>query len=236
MKKSNILLSSFALASVALSTSAIAENTMTGFKLSLSGGYANVSVLSGKLTTLEMDDGAGVTIPASSETLSSKKSGNGGHIGTSFGYGYTFENKLHIGGEYAFSNLFEKISIGDTTGNGNQYLHSFSGILGYEYNIDNDQVVMPFIKAGYSLMHSNMTDINKIIGNYGHGFVVGGGITYSPFKHFFTSLEYNYHHLFYPSNNIKSSGVTVANVNNFVFNAHIVKATIGVKFNIDDLI
>jgi opacity protein-like surface antigen len=95
---------------------------------------------------------------------------------------------------------------------------------------------MPFVKAGYSLMHFSSSDVNKIIGNYGHGFNVGTGVVYSPFESVFASLEYNYHHLFYPSNNVKVEGVTVGKITDLTFNAHIVKATIGVKFNIDDLI
>jgi opacity protein-like surface antigen len=244
MKKSFYL---FLLLSIFSSKNLLAnENSMTGFKLGLSAGYANTGLSRGDFKQY---------IPDLDNTISFgiiKKRESALHIGTSIGYGYTFKNNLHIGAEYAFSNIFDRLSSGLTSSDpdidsslsstavsksGNSYLHSFSSIIGYEYKIQK-HILMPFAKAGYSLMHTNISIAygnSRVIPKYGHGFNIGGGLMYSPHKNVFASLEYVYHRLFYGKNNVNSlleDGSGSAFVQNLTSDVHILKATVGFKFNI----
>jgi opacity protein-like surface antigen len=190
------------------------------------------------------------------------------------GYGYTFANKLHIGGVYDFSAIGQNMTtrlggasqvnelgsqlyvvsdnklIDVPKGNetivvdgqtlqdkGTFYLHSFSGLMGYEYNINQNQVIMPFIKAGYTLSHHSKFDTFSDIqgkNSVGHGFNVGAGIAYSPHKNIYTALEYSYTSVYYNNKSNLGDNFIVNSQSNFAF--HNVKATVGIKFNLEDLI
>jgi opacity protein-like surface antigen len=201
--------------------------TMTGIKLGLTGGYTNASG-----SGIQSNNDGGATFPRSGEFTTS----NTGNVGTSLGYGYTFRNNIHLGTAYDFTSIFHnmKTSAGFDT-SGNMYLHSFSGILGYEHNVsvnDEDALLMPFVKVGYTLSHNSNANLGVITGDVGHGFNVGGGFMYAANKNIYAGLEYSYASVRYGDKLLAATNVT--NSSNFQF--HTIKATLGVKFNLSDLV
>jgi opacity protein-like surface antigen len=201
--------------------------SMTGVKLGLTGGYTNASGIARQ----SLNDGD-ATFPKSADFSTS----NTGNVGTTLGYGYTFKNNLHLGAFYDFTSIFHnmKTSTGFDT-SGNMYLHSFSGLFGYEHQIsvnDETAVVLPFVKVGYTVSHNSNSNLGVMTGDVGHGFNVGGGLMYAAHKNIYAGLEYSYASVRYGDKLIAATNMT--NSSNFQF--HTIKATLGVKFNLEDLV
>ncbi len=279
MKKTNFYLFFLTLsATIAIHSQAIAfnNNSMSGFKLGLSGGYT--STKSNKTTDLVNLNLDPYSYEQSNQYRAKNTPSDAGNIGFNLGYGHTFQNKLHIGAMYDFSIVEQRMKINNFTafplshpsnlnkGISNQmkaeevedkgkfFLHSFSAIIGHEFNINQNHLIMPFVKAGYTLSHhSGFDTFSKLQGqnSLGHGFNVGAGVVYSPHKNFYASLEYTYVNVYYNNNtnvehheyngdNAKAynaAGLAGFKRDYFIntnsnFGFHNVKATIGVKFNV----
>jgi hypothetical protein len=131
---------------------------------------------------------------------------------------------------YPTEDITNSIPSSTLEDNGVFYLNSFSSILGYEYNINQEQLIMPFVKAGYTLARQSKFDLqsNNEVGN---GFNIGFGIAYSPYNNLYTSLEYSYTGIYYNNNKVTLNDNYLLN-GKTDFGFHNIKATIGVKFNI----